>query len=115
IEKLRFEYGSRAPVSEGDLLEVEVQGTRILYQIVQGLTSIETLESRNETGLIVGEAIQLGVWKPSSRTFERFGWVAPINTPVLKASAIDPPPAEPDELQIGTIPGTNYPVLMNIS
>jgi len=115
IETLRFEYGSRVPISEGDLLEVQVQNTHVLYQIIQGLTNVETLESRNETGLIVGEAIQLGVWDLGTRTFERFGWVASINTPVLKASTIDPPVQEADELQIGTIPGTNYPILMNVS
>ncbi len=115
IETLRFEYGSRVPVSEGDLLEVQIRDTRVLYQIIQGLTNVETLESRNETSFIVGEAIQLGVWNGANRTFERFGWVPPINTPVLRASSIDPPQPEADELQIGTIPGTNYPVLMNVT
>jgi hypothetical protein len=115
IEKLRFEYGSRVAVSEGDLLEVRVGGSLVLYQIVQGLTDVEVLESRNETGMIVGEAIQLGVWQSTRRSFERFGWVPSINAPVLKASQIEPLQPEVGELQIGTVPGTNYPVLMNMS
>ena len=62
IMKVRFDYGGRTPVSEGNLLEANVSGNQVLYQVVQGLTEIEALEQKNEAGLIVGEAIQLGIW-----------------------------------------------------
>ena len=114
IQAIRFEYSHVVPLSEGDLLEVDAQQKRILYQVVQGVTDTEALEAKNETGLIVGEAVQLGVWNQASRSFERFGWVPDINTPVFLASNITEPALEAHEMQVGHVPGTNYPVTVNL-
>ena len=51
-------------MSEYQLLEVTIQSKNVLYQIVEGLTKIEQLENKNQTGVIIGEAIQLGTWNP---------------------------------------------------
>jgi len=115
IEKIRFEYGNKVPVFKGSLLEVHIGETKVLYQVVQGITDIEPLEKKNEASIIVGEALQLGVWCNERRAFEKYGWVPEINSSVLSASRIEPPTAEAGEQQIGTIPNTNYPILMNIS
>jgi|WetSurMetagenome_2_1015567.scaffolds.fasta_scaffold00300_14 uncharacterized protein len=114
IMKLRFDYAGRVTVSEGSLLEANVSGKRVLYQVTQGLTEIEALEQKNEAGLVVGEAVQLGVWDSERLLFEKYGWVPEINTPLYMAS--DPPAfiAKPGEKLVGAIPGTNYPVLLNL-
>ncbi len=103
IEKLRFEYAFKAEVSEGDLLEVKVHGKTILYQIVQGVTGIELLESKNEAGLIVGEALQLGQWNPEKQAFEKFGWVPEMNAPVMLANNIEPVVLENGEYLAGKV------------
>ncbi len=113
ISKIRFIYNSKTKISEGQLLEVNVQGTKVLYQIIEGITKIETLEQKNQTGLIVGEAIQLGTWNREKLQFEQFGWVPSINTPVYIASKIEEPEIEDNEYIIGKIPNTNYPVIIN--
>jgi len=113
IDKVRFDYAEKARISEGQLVEIRVDGQTVLYQVVQGRTEVEQLESRNEAGLVVGEAIQLGVWNVANRKFEKFGWVPDINTPVMLAAAAEVP-AETGEVRIGSIPGTNYPILMNV-
>jgi len=115
IEKIRFEYAARIPVSEGDLLAVQMGNVKVLYQIVQGLTGTELLESKNETGFVIGEAVQMGVWDPDRRTFEKYGWVPDINTPVLLAPKVDIYEPKEGEQQIGVIPNTNYPILMNMA
>ena len=115
IAKLRFDYASRVPVAEGTLLEASISGTRVLYQITQGLTDLEPLEEKNVAGLIVGEALQLGVWDATRLVFEKFGWVPEMNTPLLLAT--NPPtynPAE-GEVVVGSIPGTTYPILLNLN
>lgn len=89
IEKIKFEYSFKVPVSEGDLVEAVVGGTKVMYQIVEDITDTETLESRNEAGVIVGEAIQLGLWNGDRRLFERFGWVPSMNSPILLAADPD--------------------------
>ena len=114
IGKIKFEYGFRIPVTEGSLLEVSMQdGKKVLYQVVQGITDVETLESKNEAGLIVGGAIQLGCWNGDIQRFEKYGWVPEINTPVYQAS--DVPTIEPreGEFKVGEVPNTNFPVIIN--
>lgn len=113
IEKLRFIYNSKAAISEGQLLELIIRDERVLYQVIQGTTKIELLENKNQTGLIIAEAIQLGSWNNSKLRFDQFGWVPNINTPIYLATNIDEVPLEKSEYVIGSIPGTNYPVIIN--
>jgi len=113
INRVRFIYNSKIEVTEGQLLQVSINGHTVLYQIVEGITKIETLEQKNQTGLIVGEALQLGTWSTDKQQFEQFGWVPWINSPVFLASDIEEPRIEDHEVVIGRIPGTNYPVTLN--
>ncbi len=113
ILAIRFDYGMKVSVSEGTLLEVPVGGQRVLYQITQGSTETEILENKNEAGLIIGQAAQIGTWNPQTLTFDRFGWVPEINTPVYLASDIEMVPPPEGEILIGHIPDTNYPIFMD--
>ena len=113
IEKIKFIFNSKTTISEGQLLELLIGKDRILYQVIEGTTKIELLENKNQTGLIIAEAIQLGTWNTISLRFEQFGWVPNINTPVYLASNISEVPLQANEYTIGTIPGTNYPVIIN--
>ena len=113
ISKIRFVYNSRIEIQEGQLLEVYVHNQKVLYQVIEGITKIEQLEQKNLTGLIVGEAIQLGTWNEEKFQFEKFGWVPEINTPVYLASDIEEPEIEENEFIIGKIPNTNYPVIID--
>lgn len=113
ILKLRFEYGSKVPVTEGTLLEVSVGSNSVLYQIVQGTTNIKLLESKNEAGLIIGQAAQIGTWNGETLTFDRFGWVPEVNSPVYLASPIEQVEPPAGEFLVGCIPGTNFPVFLN--
>ncbi|WP_034923680.1 ATP-binding protein [Gillisia sp. CAL575] len=113
IFKIRFIYNSKIRISEGQLLEVNIQGQKVLYQIVEGITKIEQLENKNQTGIILGEGLQLGTWNEDKFQFEQFGWVPEINTPIYIASGINDPKIEENEYKIGQIPDTNYPVVLN--
>lgn len=115
IGKIYFIYNSKALIQEGQLLEVKVgsKGTSVYYQIIEGTTRIEQLENKNETGLIIGEAIQLGTWDQEKVRFEQFGWVPAINSPVYIASKIEDVAITTEEFKIGHIPNTNFPVIIN--
>lgn len=117
IQKVRFIYNSKTAIQEGQLLQIKVGDKKavVYYQIVEGITKIETLENKNETGLIIGEALQLGTWNHEKVRFEQFGWVPEINSPVYLSANIDETKIEKDEFQIGQIPGTNFPVIINKS
>jgi uncharacterized protein len=113
IEKIKFVYNSKAMISEGQLLELNINSERVLYQVIEGTTKIELLENKNQTGLIIAEAIQLGTWNNTTLRFEQFGWVPSINTPIYLATNIENVPLQQSEYIIGNIPGTNYPVIIN--
>lgn len=113
IERIRFQYNSKVEVFEGQLVEVFVRDKKILYQIVQGTLKKEQLEQKNETGVIIGEAIQLGIWQKEKGYFEKYGWVPSMNSPVYKASKIENVTLAEDEILVGSIPDTNYPVILN--
>tara|TARA_R110002096_G_C14607380_1_gene723151 strand:- start:56 stop:2155 length:2100 start_codon:yes stop_codon:yes gene_type:complete len=113
IQKIKFIYNSKASVEDGQLLEVRVKDSSVYYQIVEGITRIEQLENKNETGLIVGEAIQLGTWNHEKVRFEQFGWVPEINSPVYISSKIPDVEIADTEFQIGHIPNTNFPVILD--
>lgn len=113
IEKIKFYYNSKVNIRNGELLELMIEEHKVLYQVVQGITKTEQLEGKNQSGYVVGEAIQLGEWNCESGRFEYFGWVPTINTPIYIAGNISVPSIFENEYQIGSIPNTNYPVILN--
>lgn len=118
IGKIKFEYSKKADdLQEGDLLELNVGEKRLFYQVVGGTTEKENLEGRNETGFIKGDAVQLGEWQSDKLSFQKFGWVPAINTPIFKAdtSDIKVQNFSLPEWKLGTIPNTTLPSVMNLN
>jgi hypothetical protein len=115
ILNVRFDYGMKVTVSEGTLLEIPIGTEKVLYQITQGTTETEVLENKNEAGLIIGHASQIGTWNGDSLTFDKFGWIPEINTPIYLASPIDQVETPDGEILLGHIPDTNYPIFMDKS
>lgn len=113
IEKIKFVYNSKIEIFSGQLIELMIGKHEVLYQVVQGITQTEQLENKNQSGFVIGEAIQLGEWNNETGRFEQFGWVPTINTPMFIASNIASPTLLTQEYQIGNISNTNYPVIIN--
>lgn len=113
IERIRFTYNSKIEVYNGQLLELQINKHKVLYQITEAITQTEKLENKNESAYVIGEAIQLGEWNEERGRFELFGWVPTINTPLFIATDINLPTINKDEYIVGNIPGTNYPVIIN--
>lgn len=113
IGTLRFRQAGRGRAVEGDLVQVPSDGGSVLYQVVNARVNLESLSERNEADLVVGEAVQLGRWDSTRASFDRFGWVPEARLPVTKARPETVPEASPDEIVLGKIPGTEFPVLLN--
>lgn len=116
IGNIKFEYSKKnEDLEEGQLLEVMIGSKTIYYQVVEGITAIEHLESKNECGFTCGEAIQLGEWQNNDLSFKKYGWVPNVNTPIFLAKtnfAVNQY-AYP-EYKLGVIPGTNLPSVINL-
>jgi uncharacterized protein DUF87 len=118
IGKIKFEYSKKNDdLQEGDLLELKIGDRRLFYQVIGGSTEKEKLEARNETGFIEGEAIQLGEWQSTELSFQKFGWVPSINTPVFKTNASDITieTFEYPNYKLGIIPNTALPSVINLN
>lgn len=114
VGTLRFLQAGRAAVREGDLVQVEASEGSVLYQVVDATVDTESLEKKNEADFIVGEAIQLGRWDPELGRFEPFGWVPVGRSPVVRASVGTPPEPTGDEIELGRIPTSDFPVLLDL-
>lgn len=117
ISKINFEYSKKErDLEEGYLLEVDIGGKNIFYQVVNGITNSEILESKNKSGFIKGEAIQLGEWNNQTLNFDKFGWVADMYLPVFKVSNIEKCSNKfiYPEYKLGVIPKTNIPSVINL-
>lgn len=117
IGKIKFEYSKKNDdIQEGDLLELKIGAKRLFYQVIAGTTKKERLEDRNETGFIEGEAVQMGEWQNDKLSFQKFGWVPSINTPVFKAETSDivVGACEYPNFKLGVIPGTSLPSVVDL-
>lgn len=118
ISKIKFEYSKKDDdLQEGDLLELKIGNKRLFYQVVAGTTKKEKLEAKNETGFIEGDAIQMGEWQNDKLSFQKFGWVPAINTPIFKAdtSNISVQSFSHPEYMLGVIPNTTLPSVINLN
>jgi ABC-type multidrug transport system fused ATPase/permease subunit len=114
IDCIRFGYYSKEKIEEGQLLEIDIDEKKVVYQVIQGITEIEELESKDETGLLVGEAVQIGIWDQIEQKFEKYGWTPNINSIVKKLTTIDGIEENREDYLLGQIPNTNIPVYVNL-
>ena len=115
IGTLRFLQAGGIAAQEGDLVQVSLPEGPVLYQVVNAHVDTESLESRNETDFVIGEAVQLGLWDHARSSFERFGWVPAARTPVTRANITSLPVPTDGQICLGQIPGTDFPVLLSKS
>jgi len=117
IGTIKFEYSKKInDLQEGDLLELIIGSTKIFYQVFGGITNSEKLENKDESGFIEGEAFQLGFWNNETHSFEKYGWIPKINTPLFKANTNDivVPEFVLPEFKLGVIPNTTLPSVINL-
>lgn len=118
IGKIKFKYSKKLDdLEEGDLIELKTNNKRLFYQVIKAVTEKEILEHRNETGFIEGEAVQLGEWQNDKLSFQKFGWVPSINTPLFKADTSDITVSDfaYPQYKLGIIPGTSLPSVIDLS
>ena len=113
VTNLRFLKVGHGRVNEGDLVRIDILGQPVLYQVFNAQIDTESLESRNKADLVVGQAIQMGVLDSRNGTFERFGWVPSPRSPVMLTDELPIPEPKANDITIGRIPGTIFPVILN--
>ncbi|MCB2196769.1 MAG: DUF87 domain-containing protein [Bacteroidetes bacterium] len=107
VEKLCFEVIDNNDIEEGRLVEVEINGQTVLYQILDGLTKEDIVIHKNKYGYARATATKIGIWNAKERKFSPAKWLPEINTPVFLKKTIDYTPSFDT---IGHFPKTNYTV-----
>jgi len=116
IGEIVFKVTSNLNLEEGNILEAEINGQQVLFQVVNGKTDTELLTSDLRTGIVKGVAQQVGIWNSDKVCFEKYGWVPPIHTPLFlidKSYKVEYK-LKDSELIVGYIPNTNFPIIANI-
>jgi hypothetical protein len=107
IGTIRFETWRQDRCREGLLVWCQVGGKRIFYQVTDGLTREETLES-DRHGFQYAVAAQLGALDPQAG-FAKYPWLPTMNSPVFCESVdfgADAGTAHAGDFIYGCIPGT---------
>jgi len=116
IGQLRFQTWNPEDCKEGMLVWSTVGDERVYYQVTEGVTDEEGLES-DRHGYQVAIASQLGVLKPDDKDivkgFEKFAWLPAMNTPVFavpEAFGKDIIHVGDADFKYGTVPHTSVSV-----
>lgn len=94
-------------LQEGSLVEVEIKGRPVLYQVIKGLTKEEVLQEKNTRGFVRAQAKKIGSWNNARRSFDPVPWLPQPNQAVF---LVRPKQEAVEKDAIGHFPGTSYPV-----
>lgn len=97
-------------LQEGSLVEVEIKGRPVLYQVIKGLTKEEILKEKNTRGFVRAQAKKIGFWNEGRRGFDPVPWLPQPNQAVL---LVPPEQGNVAKDAIGHFPGTAYPVCID--
>ena len=114
VDKIQFVAAPGLSVIQGELLNIKCEDGDVFYQVLYA--PLKTVNEATPVASAVpasGLALQLGVWNEATSQFEKKDWVPQLYCPIYKAEEIVAPETMLPEYQIGSIPGTNYPVVIN--
>jgi hypothetical protein len=106
-ERLYFEVVTNQELEQGLLVQVNVQGNTVIYQILDGLTKEEIVHQKNTLGIVRVQAKKIGIWNQEATKFTPSKWLPFLNEPVLLAETSN---QTGDKNAIGHFPGGSYPV-----
>lgn len=98
-------------LKEGTIVTTYIYGQETLFQIIEGITVKEIMETHNINGYIVGIAQKLGKYIPTSRQIDSVKWVPDMYSPLFfKNPVIDNEENRNAKLSIGVLPGTEMKI-----
>ena len=105
IEHIFIEIINEQQVEEGRLIEAEIKGEKVLFQVLEGITIEDIVRQKNKYGYARAKARKIGKWSNNKKKFENVKWLPQINRPVFIKKKED---IEVNEDAIGIFPESNY-------
>lgn len=96
-------------LKEGTIITTNIYEQETLFQIIDGITSKETLETHNVSGYIVGVAQKLGKYDFSNKQIDSVKWIPNMYAPLFfreKKTVLSPDTT----LTIGYLPNTEMTI-----
>jgi hypothetical protein len=120
VAEIQVELRSGVGVEQGSLVCASVGGNDVVYQVIEGATRSDGLASESRHGYITATARQMGVWNEDNTRFDSCPWVPELHSPVYRVVAPDDVAEQPTSIdwpycQLGVVPGSTYPVLVNLN
>ncbi len=113
IDSVQIElYNDKKELYEGRLLNININGQTVLYQITNGLTDSELLQESNLHGYMSISARKLGRWNKEEKRFDSVLWTPDIYTPVFLRTHVEESKFQQD--CVGVIPGTDFGINVNV-
>jgi uncharacterized protein len=102
-------------LKEGDLVEIEVYGNSVKYQIINAETESFGIEGKSKQGTKIITAQQIGTWDATHQQFIDASWVPDNREIAFLEPATDKPLPEKGEgfYRVGTIPTSRYPIYID--
>lgn len=114
VSEMYFSYEGRTPIEVGNLLEVALRSDTVIYQVTDACIECDNLKGSDEDKATLGKAVQLGIWNNLQYKFDSCGWVPDPSEAVMRVTRLDSTPEiTDDEMVVGLIPDSGYPVIMN--
>lgn len=114
VSEMHFSYEGKAPIEVGNLLEVAFRSDTVVYQVTDARIDCDNLKGSDEDKATFGKAVQLGIWNNLQYKFDSCGWVPDPSEAVMRVARLDSAPEiTDDEMVVGLIPDSGYPVIMN--
>ena len=107
IEYLEFEVIDDKDLTEGRLVETEIAGQMVLFQVMEGLTREEIVQQKNKYGYARAKARKIGRWNQNTKKFEPVKWLPSINAPVFLKETEE---HETSHEAVGKFPETSFTV-----
>lgn len=114
ISSINVELTGSGVVEEGSVIFCRIGDSLVYYQVLDAKTTEESFV-RNPRGTHIATALQLGTFTERG-SFAKFPWLPPMNSPVFLpiAEANVPQDSDAGDLKVGTVPGTELPVTVNM-
>ncbi len=114
VDKIQFVAAPGLSVTQGELLNIKQADGDVFYQVLYAPVISDNGQAPGSNPVPTsGLALQLGCWNEDTMQFEKKDWVPELYSPIYKAEEIVADEPELPEYQLGTIPATNYPVVIN--
>jgi len=114
VDKIQFVAAPGLSVTQGELLNIKQADGDVFYQVLYAPVITDNGQAPGSNPVPAsGLALQLGCWNEDTMQFEKKDWVPELYCPIYKAEEIVADEPELPEYQLGTIPATNYPVVIN--